>query len=619
MRYSLLFIVSLFFLLPTGSAQPLLNDWENPLVTSRNKRDAHATAYSFPTEELAMEGDRVNSTRWKSLNGDWKFRWLPKLDKVQANFYSPTASIGGWDDIQVPSNWQMLGYGQAIYTNIRYPIPVNPPYVPDDNEVGLYKKNFTVPREWENMQIILHFGGISSAAYVWVNGEKVGYTQGSRLPAEFDISPYAKLGTNHIAVQVIRWSDGTYLEDQDHWRLSGIHREVYVQAVPKVHLSDFGVRTRLDENYQNATLEIRPEITNYAQADLNGYKVKAELFDARGNRVPLRGLSLDATKITGEVYAQRFHKGFALMKAPLSAPRLWSAEDPYLYTLVMSLTDANGDLLEAQSTKVGFRSSELKNGELLINGKSVKLIGVNRHDHNQFGGKVVSREDMERDVVLMKQFNFNAVRCSHYPNDPYFLDLCDQYGIYVMDETNLETHGVGGYFSQLPTWNHAFMDRVMRMVERDKNHPSIIAWSLGNESGVGPNHASMTGWLHYVDSTRWVHYEGTSGFDTDPAVISDVISRMYPTARQLQLLVDTSANKNQAVVMCEYAHSMGNSTGNLAEYWEVIRANKQTIGGYIWDWMDQGLVKKNNMGISFWAYGGDYGDKPNDGHIVLFD
>ncbi|MEL6590895.1 MAG: sugar-binding domain-containing protein, partial [Bacteroidota bacterium] len=412
MRYSLLFIVSLFFLLPTGSAQPLLNDWENPLVTSRNKRDAHATAYSFPTEELAMEGDRVNSTRWKSLNGDWKFRWLPKLDKVPANFYSPTASIGGWDDIQVPSNWQMLGYGQAIYTNIRYPIPVNPPYVPDDNEVGLYKKNFTVPREWENMQIILHFGGISSAAYVWVNGEKVGYTQGSRLPAEFDISPYAKLGTNHIAVQVIRWSDGTYLEDQDHWRLSGIHREVYVQAVPKVHLSDFGVRTRLDENYQNATLEIRPEITNYAQADLNGYKVKSELFDARGNRVPLRGLSLDATKITGEVYAQRFHKGFALMKAPLSAPRLWSAEDPYLYTLVISLTDANGDLLEAQSTKVGFRSSELKNGELLINGKSVKLIGVNRHDHNQFGGKVVSREDMERDVVLMKQFNFNAVRCS---------------------------------------------------------------------------------------------------------------------------------------------------------------------------------------------------------------
>lgn len=590
------------------------NDWENPLVTSRNKMEAHATAYSFPSEKLAQANDREQSPWWASLDGEWKFRWFPQLDKVPADFYKSTVNTASWKDIAVPGNWQVQGYGQAIYTNIRYPIPVNPPFVPKENEVGLYKRNFTIPREWEGMEVVLHFAGISSAAYVWVNGEKVGYSQGSRLPAEFDITPFMKIGTNHLAVQVIRWSDGTYLEDQDHWRLSGIHREVFLQAVPKVHLSDFAVRTRLDENYQNATLEIRPEITNFAQADLSGYKVSAELFDARGNKVALRGLNMDAKAIVGEIYGQRYHKGFALMKAPVRGPRLWSAEDPYLYNLVLKLTDGNGKLLEAQSTKLGFRSSELKNGELLINGKSVKLIGVNRHDHNQFNGKVVSRADMELDVQLLKQFNFNSVRCSHYPNDAYFLDLCDEYGIYVMDETNLETHGVGGYFSQLTEWNHSFMERAIRMVERDKNHASVISWSLGNESGVGPNHASMTGWLHYVDSTRWVHYEGTSGFETDPAIISDVVSRMYPTVKELTELLDS--NKN-AIVMCEYAHSMGNSTGNLMEYWETIRANKQLIGGYIWDWMDQGLVKKSNTGISFWAYGGDYGDKPNDGNFCL--
>ncbi|MEL7530261.1 MAG: glycoside hydrolase family 2 TIM barrel-domain containing protein [Bacteroidota bacterium] len=614
MRYSRFLVILLFFYPAFSIAQMLPNDWENPLVTSRNKMKAHATAYSFPSEELAKSGDREQSPWWQSLDGQWKFRWYPQLDKVPDGFYQSTANTGGWKEISVPGNWQVQGYGQAIYTNIRYPIPVNPPFVPEENEVGLYKRNFNVPQEWADMEVILHFGGISSAAYVWVNGQKVGYSQGSRLPAEFDITPFVKTGTNHLAVQVIRWSDGTYLEDQDHWRLSGIHREVYLKAVPKVHLSDFAVRTRLDENYQNATLEIRPEILNFANADLNGFKVSAALFDARGNAISLRGMNMDAKNIVGEVFGQRFHKPFALMKAAVRSPRLWTAEEPYLYTLVMKMTQG-GELVEAQSTKVGFRSSELKNGELLINGQSVKLIGVNRHDHNQFGGKVVSREDMEQDVRLMKQFNFNAVRCSHYPNDPYFLDLCDQYGLYVMDETNLETHGVGGYFSQLPEWNHAFMDRVMRMVERDKNHASVISWSLGNESGVGPNHASMTGWLHYVDSTRWVHYEGTSGFESDPAVVSDVISRMYPTAEQLQILVDTSTNKNTPVVMCEYAHSMGNSTGNLMEYWETIRGNKQLIGGYIWDWMDQGLVKKSNTGISFWAYGGDYGDEPNDGNF----
>lgn len=615
MRYYLYLIFFLFFLSEAAIAQMMPNDWENPLVTSRNKMKAHATSYSFPTESLAKNNNREESPWWRSLDGQWKFRWYPQLDKVPDGFYLSTANTGAWKDIAVPGNWQVQGYGQAIYTNITYPIPVNPPYVPEANEVGLYKRNFNVPREWADMEVILHFAGISSAAYVWVNGQKVGYSQGSRLPAEFDVTPYIKTGTNHLAVQVIRWSDGTYLEDQDHWRLSGIHREVFIQAVPKVHLSDFAVRTRLDENYQNAVLELRPEILNFANADLKGYKISASLFDARGNEVPLRGLKMDATAIVGEVYAQRFHKPFALMKAPVRSPRLWSAEDPYLYTLLFKLTDGGGKLVEAQSTQIGFRSSELKNGELLINGKPVKLIGVNRHDHNQFGGKVVSREDMEQDVKLMKQFNFNAVRCSHYPNDAYWLDLCDQYGLYVMDETNLETHGVGGYFSQLPAWNHSFMDRVIRMVERDKNHASVISWSLGNESGVGPNHASMTAWLHYADSTRWVHYEGTSGFDSDPAVVSDVISRMYPTAKQLQILVDTSSNKNIPVVMCEYAHSMGNSTGNLMEYWEVIRSNKQLIGGYIWDWMDQGLVKKSNTGISFWAYGGDYGDKPNDGNF----
>lgn len=615
MRSILLCLCYLGFTTPLLQAQLLPNDWENPRVIGINKLNAHATAYSFPTEELAKAGDRTTSPWWQSLNGTWKFRWFPNPEKVPADFYEARASQSGWDEIDVPSNWERKGYGQAIYTNIRYPIPVNPPFVPKDNPVGLYKRNFTIPQEWADHQVILHFGGVSSACYVWVNGKKVGYSQDSQLPAEFNITPYLQVGTNHLAVQVLRWSDGTYLEDQDHWRLSGIHREVYLQAVPNLHLSDFAVRTVLDENYADAQLQIRPELTNATGIDPQGWKVRARLFDPEGREFPLRGMNIDATKILNEVYDQRFLKPFPLMESALRNPLKWSAESPNLYTLVLSLQNPAGVVVEAQSCKVGFRTSELKDGRLLINGKETKLIGVNRHDHNQFNGKTVSREDMERDVMLLKQFNFNAVRCSHYPNDPYWYQLCDQYGIYLIDETNLETHGVGGLITQWPEWNSAFMERCIRMVERDKNHPSIISWSLGNESGVGPNHAAMTGWIHYADPTRWVHYEGVEGFVNDPALVSDVVSRMYPTPEELLALMNDPRTGNKPIVMCEYAHSMGNSTGNLMEYWDLIRANPRLIGGFIWDWMDQGLVKKNNTGVSFWAYGGDFGDEPNDGNF----
>ncbi len=589
-------------------------DWENPEVVGINKEPGHCTLIPYLALEQALTADRTASPFHKSLNGKWKFNWVRKPADRPADFYKGDYDVSGWAEIAVPANWQMHGYGIPIYTNMRFPFPPNPPHIPHDyNPVGSYRRDFTIPQDWNDRQIFLHFDGVKSAFYVWVNGYKVGYSQDSMTPAEFNITDYLKSGANTLAVEVYRWSDGSYLEDQDMWRLSGIYRNVYLFAVPQVHIRDFFVRTDLDKNYTDATLMIRPKIANDAGRDVKGWNIEAQLYDDQKKPILPEPLSRSVSSIIGEVYPQRDNVKFALLEAQIKNPRKWSAETPNLYTLVLTLKDAAGQVVEIKSCRVGFREVEIKDGQLFVNGRSIKLFGVNRHEHDPDHGRAIPVSRMLQDIKLLKQHNINAVRTSHYPDDPTWYDLCDQYGIYLIDEANLESHGLGGYFSNVPEWNTAFMQRAIRMVERDKNHPSVIFWSLGNESGCGPNHAAMAGWIKDYDPTRPIHYEGAVGRPKDPYYV-DVISRMYARIPEI-VRIATDAVDERPMVLCEYAHAMGNSVGNLKEYWDAIRSHKRLIGGFIWDWADQGLRKKAADGTEFWAYGGDYGDQPNDGNF----
>ncbi|RKR14316.1 beta-galactosidase [Maribacter vaceletii] len=627
------------------------NDWKNPSVNQINRLPSKATFYNFDSKTQAIEGKRTTSSSFKSLNGDWNFMWVAKPADASENFQNFDFDASKWDTIDVPSNWEMRGYGKPIYTNSTYPFFNDFPNINHhDNPVGHYIKTFNIDENWANQDVILHFGGVSSAYYVWVNGEFVGYSEDTRLPAEFDITKHLKQGENKVAVKVYRWCDGSYLEAQDHWRMSGIEREVYLQAYPKVRLSDFAVRTDFDENYENALLQIRPEIianikdkyvakvgefgSTNLKTTVDDWQLITELLDANGNKVG-DAVTTNFSKILGENYPQRDNVYFGLIETEIKAPKKWSSDDPYLYTLIFTVKDNKGNNIQYTSTKVGFREVLIdERGRFLVNGNAVKMIGVNRHDHDHINGKMVTRKDMEEDVKLLKQFNFNSVRTSHYPNDPYFYDLCDTYGIYVMDEANLETHGLRGQLSNVPEWSNAYLERAVRMVERDKNHPSIIMWSLGNESGTGPNHAAMAGWIKDFDPTRYIHYEGAQGMPSHPDYKKnffhpgkgnpsdkpwvDMISRMYPQPQELQDLIDDTAEfKKTPVLMCEYAHAMGNSVGNMKKYWDVIYNNDRALGGYIWDWIDQGLLKKDENGKEYYAYGGSYGDTPNDGSFCL--
>jgi len=589
-------------------------DWENPEVVGINKEPGHCTLVPYGNIQTALKADREASPFYKSLNGNWKFHWVRKPADRPVDFYRPEYDVSDWREIPVPANWQMHGYGIPIYLNIRYPFPPNPPYIPHEyNPVGSYRREFSVPDEWKGREIFLHFDGVKSAFYVWINGRKVGYSQDSMTPAEFNITRYLKAGENTLAVEVYRWSDGSYLEDQDMWRLSGIYRRVYLLATPKVHIRDFFVRTDLDERHTDATLMVRPKIANYGEQNLKGWTIEAQVYDRQARPVLPEPLVKDVQSIIGEQYPQRGNVRFAQLEARIRNPYKWSAETPYLYTLVLSLKDADGRVVETESCRIGFRKIEIKDGQLFINGKSVKLFGVNRHEHDPDHGRAIPVSRMIQDIKLLKQHNINAVRTSHYPDDPAWYDLCDEYGIYLIDEANLESHGLKGYLSNIATWHNAFVERAVRMVERDKNHPCVIWWSLGNETGCGPNHAAMAAWIKDYDPTRPIHYEGAQGRPKDPYYV-DVISRMYARIPEI-IRIATDPVDDRPMVLCEYAHAMGNSVGNLREYWDAIRSHKRLIGGFIWDWADQGLRKKSPDGRQFWAYGGDFGDKPNDGNF----
>jgi beta-galactosidase len=616
--------------------------WEDPLVSGINRDAARATAYSFRNVSDALIGNRQHTDRMLSLNGEWDFTFALKPSDAPKDFF--LSRVKGWDKIEVPSNWEMKGYDKPIYKSAVYPFrPVNPPSVPKDyNGVGCYQRTFTIPKNWKDMNITLHFGGVSSGFKVWLNGKFVGYGEDSFLSSEFNITPYLQEGENVLSVWVIRWSDGTFLEDQDHWRLSGIQREVLLLAEPKLRIADFFWQAKLDKEYKDAVFSIRPRIENLTGKEIKGYTVKAQLY--RDNKAVLeQPLQRSAESIINEIYPRLDNAKFGLLETTIKNPDKWSDEKPNLYTLVLSLEDSTGKVLEAKSCKVGFRSIEFskETGKLLINGKLTYLYGVNRPDHHPTKGKALSREDILQDVKTIKQFNFNCIRTSHYPMDPYLYQLCDSFGIFVIDEANLETHGLGSKLSNDPMWTAAYLERSNRMAMRDKNYPSIIIWSLGNEAGRGPNHAAMAWWLHEFDITRPVHYEPAMGDPrlegyidpSDPRYLKpndhshrtqnpkdapyiDIVSRMYPGIYTPKLLAEQKNGDNRPIFFVEYSHAMGNSNGNMKDFWDEFRSTPRVIGGAIWEFKDQGLLKKDSAGVEFYAYGGDYGEKYFDNFTI---
>jgi beta-galactosidase/beta-glucuronidase len=605
----------------TSLTERMKHDWENPAVVGRNKEPGHVPLAPFDTTEAALEGAsavalREASPYVHSLNGNWRFCLAPNPAATPEGFQRPDYEDAAWATIAVPGNWELQGYSHPIYVNVQYPFPPDElPCVPeDDNPTGCYRTTFTVPAGWEGRRVHVLFEGVESAFHLWVNGTDVGYSQGSRLPAEFDLTPYLRPGSNVLAARVLRWSDGSYLEDQDHWRLSGIYRDVYLLALPSAHIRDYRVTTDLDDAYRSAdsaaTVRLRVAVRNRGSAPLAGWRLVATLVDAEGQPVSGPVAAPVTVAAGGEVNVA--------LGAAVPAPRKWSSEDPYLYRLALALEDASGRTVHAEACRVGFRRVELRDAQLLVNGVAIHIGGVNRHEHDPKRGKAVTLESMRTDILLMKRHNINSVRTSHYPNDPRWYDLCDEYGLYLYDEANIESHGVWGRLSNDPAWKDAFMERGIRMVERDKNHPSVIVWSLGNESGFGPNHVALADWIHTHDPTRLVHYHPAGD---DPCI--DIIGPMYPPVERVIAMAQVEG-ETRPVIMCEYAHSMGNSTGNLREYWDAVDAYPRLQGGFIWDWVDQGLLRTDGVhshhtpeGEPWYAYGGDFGDVPNDGNFCI--
>ncbi|QTN00750.1 DUF4981 domain-containing protein [Sediminibacillus dalangtanensis] len=599
----------------------MAHDWENHQILQRNRKKARAHFIPFSDRQTALTFDRKLSQTVLSLNGRWKFHYAENPQAAPEEFYTEGYETSDWNDLDVPSSWQMHGYGKPAYTNVVYPFPVDPPFVPTENPTGSYVREFCIAGDWLKKQVTITFEGVDSAFYLWVNGKQVGYSQGSRVPAEFDLTAYLREGNNKLAVQVYQWSDGTYLEDQDMWWLSGIFRDVYLTAVPFVHVEDFFVKAEWAEK-GDGKLSVETVIENSGDTAVQDYRLHYQLLDTKGT--VLREVDSETVSFAGssqETVTATFS---------VENPRPWSAEDPYLYQLLISLQTESDESTEVVPVRVGFRKVELRDGLFYVNGKAIKLKGVNRHDHHPDLGRAVPLAWMEEDIRLMKQHNINAVRTSHYPNDPRFYDLCDQYGLYVIDEADLETHGfdIIGDWSRLsddPEWEDAYLDRMKRMVARDKNHPSIIMWSLGNESGYGRNHIAMADWARGYDSTRLIHYEGEcraitrseSNYDPkrDPEA-SDVFTTMYTAVEVMDALGQRNDLKKPHI-LCEYAHAMGNGPGGLKEYWETFYKHDRLQGGFVWEWLDHGIRQVTEDGEEYFAYGGDFSEKPHDSNFVI--
>ena len=614
-------------------------DWENQHVLHINREPARAAYYSYKNKTADCQ---------LSLNGFWKFNWSPTPEGRISDFFSTNFIDTDWKNFPVPANWEVNGYGTPIYVSSGYPFKIDPPRVTstpketyttfkERNPVGQYRRKFSLPSAWMlNSQVFIRFDGVQSAFYVWINGQRVGYSEGSMEPSEFNLTKYLKTGDNQIAVEVYKYCDGSYLEDQDMWRFGGIHRDVTLYHTPDIRISDLHIRTILDKSYENVVLEIDPEISVFGNQNSKGYKVRAVIEN-------LINVTADAASILNpdnnsalmnEWNPQRGSRKTGRIKAEIKNPLKWTAETPNLYTLLITLEDSTGNVYEHIRQRIGFRSVEITNGQMLVNGKAVRLRGVNRHEHDPELGKVMTEALMLKDILLMKQTNINAVRTCHYPNVTRWYELCDSLGMYVMDEADIEEHGLRGKLASDPDWAMVFLDRLIRMAERDKNHASIVMWSLGNEAGYGPNFAACSAWLKDFDPTRPIHYEGAQGLNGAPDPLTvDVISRFYtrvqdeylnpgiaensnverPENARWERLLDIAqrTNDNRPVMTSEYAHVMGNACGNLQDYWNEMYSNKRMLGGFIWEWADEGIFKTLPNGKTQVSYGGDFGDFPN--------
>ncbi|NQU54920.1 MAG: beta-galactosidase, partial [Bacteroidetes bacterium] len=553
------YILSFFLILFSGIlfAQP--KDYENLEILHINTIAPHTFYIPYSSEQEALKKSNLESSRLFLLNGIWKFKWSENPEKRPADFFNPDFNTASWDKIDVPSNWQMRGYGFPYYVSEGYGFEKTPPVVNSIiNTVGSYKRTFDLPKEWKGKEIFLHFGAISSAFYVWINGQKIGYNQGSKTPSEFNVSNYIKSGINDIAIEVYQFCDGSYIEDQDFWRMSGIQRDVFLYRRPKVVVSDFEIVTDLDKNYKNAELSLFIDVKKFGKQNTKGLTLNTKLITADGDDLLNTSLPISFKESENETQV--------IFSQLINNPLKWTAETPNLYQLLISIKEGN-KILEVLKHNVGFRKVEIKNAQLLVNGKPILIKGVNRHEHDPDNGHVVSRESMLEDIRLMQENNINAVRTSHYPDDPEWYNLCDKYGIYLVDEANIESHGMGyepdKALANNPEWQPAFLNRTQRMFERDKNHPSVIIWSLGNETGAGVNFKATYKWLKENDkSHRPIHSEDARKDD-----YTDIICPMY---KQIDYLVNHAlTNPKRPLILCEYAHAMGNSVGGLREYWDV--------------------------------------------------
>ncbi len=609
-------MISAIALIGTFLMSQNLNDWENPALVGLNREPPRTPAAPYPDIDTAKAGK--TSPFVVSLNGSWKFHWVGKPDDRPMDFWKPESDVGGWKEIHVPSCVEVEGYGIPIYTNITFPFPANPPHIPHDyNPVSSYRREFAVPTAWIGREVYVRFAGVYSFFYVWVNGQKVGFSKDSRTAAEFDITKYVRSGNNVLAVEVYRWSDGSYLEDQDMWRLSGIYRDVELIAMPKAQIHDFFLHADYDPAKKEGKIRGTVEIRNLGEgkrleiADLR-------IFDRQGRNIPILpfvdGKPVESQPdVALDVPAGKSTR--VTFEASVPGIEPWSAENPNIYTAVICAFSLDEKVIDVRTCKIGFRTVQIRDRQLFINGASVKIKGVNRHEFDPDTGQTVSRERMIQDIMLMKQFNINTVRCCHYPNQQAWYELCDEYGLYVVDEANIESHGMGYSFERSlgnnPAWQAAHVDRVQRMVGAEKNHPSVIFWSLGNEAGPGVNFVAAAKAVRELDTSRPIHYERYNQ-------VADVDSTMYPDVDSLR--AEGQSKDPKPFFVCEYAHAMGNAVGNLAEYWEAFYSSPRLIGGCIWDWVDQGLRKLTDEPPGpdgklrwFYSYGGDWDDHPNDG------
>lgn len=606
MKNTLLLSYIFFFssLLVVAQNQPITNDWENPEIFQINREPARAAFLPYADESSAIADEYTRSPWFLSLDGKWKFNWSPTPDQRPKNFFNTDFNTTNWKEITVPSNWELNGYGIPIYTNITYPFVKNPPFIDHaDNPVGSYKRSFELPENWNNRRVYLHFEAGTSAMYIWVNGEKVGYSENTKSPTEFDITKYVKAGKNQVAVEVYRWSDGSYLEDQDFWRLSGIDRDVYLYSTDNIRIADFFARPDLDASYKNGSLSVDVKVKNMNSVVKKNQTVIAKLLDATGKVIFIKTekISLIANATESITLNQN-----------VATTKLWSNETPNLYTLLLTLKDENGKLVETVGTSIGFRKVELKNGQLLVNGIRIMVHGVNIHEHNPKTGHYQDKETMMKDIKLMKELNINAVRCSHYPNNLNWVKLCNKYGLFLVDEANIESHGMGSFPwisdyashpAYRPEWHAAHMDRIYSLVERDKNQPSVILWSLGNECGNGKVFHDAYKWVKNRDKTRLVQFEQAAEEEN-----TDVVCPMYPSMEYMKEYANRKDVK-RPFIMCEYSHAMGNSSGNFQEYWDIIHSSANMQGGFIWDWVDQGFEMTDEVSRKYWAYGGDMGSQ----------